>query len=98
MPGWGRQERTLWAPGMERALEWTLWAHGTVQALERTLWAHGMERALERTLWAHGTEQRSNAPICLTDVKERPCWTHVCWLSHGAGEGHRGAPTYSKYT
>ncbi len=59
-------ERTLWAPGMERALERTLWAPGTVQALERTMWAHGTERALERTLWAHGIER----------ALERTLWAH----------------------
>ncbi len=50
-------ERALWAPGKERALEWILWAPGTERALEWTLWAPGTEWALERTLWAPGTER-----------------------------------------
>ncbi len=31
-----------------------------------------------------------NAPISLTDVKELPRWTHVCWLYSVTGEEHQG--------
>ncbi len=53
----GALERTLRAPGTERALERTLRAPGTERARERTLRAPGTERARERTLRAPGTER-----------------------------------------